>query len=81
MSSIALPAVNHYVRPEISVSSNYNANESRDQVAWYVVPIAILLGFALILALAVSLYCIYKGKSLYSWWRLGNNGYVKIGCK
>lgn len=64
-----------YESPEIVLFED----GEQDQIVWYVVGIWVLMAMGLTIFAAISLYCIYKGGSLVTYFRLNPFQY-KIGC-
>ncbi|RAQ94012.1 hypothetical protein [Thermogemmatispora tikiterensis] len=59
--------------------------EKREQraspLAWYVVPLLILLGLAADIVLAVAIWCVIHGQSVVVTWHINWSGTVTIACK
>lgn len=51
-------------------------------LAWYVVPLAVLLSISIFIAAAVEVWCVTHGQSLVVSWHLNSGGgSVTIACK
>jgi len=67
-----------YVAPEIELDGR---EEVASALAWYIVPLIILLGLAADIVLAVALWCVTHGQSVVVSWTINWNGTVTIACR
>ncbi|WP_376793850.1 hypothetical protein [Thermogemmatispora sp.] len=67
-----------YVAPVVLVEKR---EQRASSLAWYVVPLLIVLGLAANIVLAVAIWCVIHGQSVVVSWHIDWSGMVTIGCK